>query len=667
MRSLLVLLLVLAAAGAFYFATQSSDEGPATPASLTTEQGPVLPDAGDDSPAEAELVSGAGNGGTRTGAPRTLANPAGDDVELPVAKGTGVGGRIETTEGAPIADAEIVLTKHGMSTIFFADPASMDRSGDMRTTSDVDGTFLFENVQQGSGWAIIANHADYARHEEGPYQVVDGETVEVIVRLKPGVALTGMVTDTSGGPVPDAQLTLALSALGMMGGESEGGANDPNVIRTTTDAGGRYEMANLATGSYVLTASADGFGKVMIQSISVSGDQPIEQDVQLQVASALGGRVTSAGDGSPIDGARVDVYSIATVNSRTQTSAHTTESGEFLVQDIPDGEYTLRFSAEGFEALPVMRVSSGDMSMQVQLKPLPTVSGRIVDAETGKPLTTFTVALRQGVEQSEMSMRVAKSSRQITDEDGRYELRVPARGKYSVEAFTKGYAPSFSEVFELSDGMPRQGIDVRVNKGGRISGRVTDTSGNPIVGALVETQDNHWTGSEFDLSLGAMFPGKATKKKRRTDAQGRFVFQGLTPASYQVHITHKDYTKTVMKNVAVAVGQQTDAGDFVVTAGASVSGIVRGPNGKPLMGATITLSLEPGPNAFPISHSAKTNREGKYTIDHVRSGTYWVHAVRPTQGADNPFTGAMDVKNTRRQLPVNEGGEYAHIDFDLTN
>lgn len=659
MRALLVLFLVIAAAGTFYFVTQTdSDEATA---GLDVDGNTEAPVAAPEK-TEVDLVA-PDRGGVRGVTPTEAPVPMDELVATAQDGQTAVVGTVENTDGNAVAGATVTLTRFGATTLFFIDQEGVDRSSDRKVQTDERGLFTFPKVASGDNYALIVQHPDYSRREEGPFGVPEGEQVTQLVVVKAGTRLMGTITDTGGSPVAGANLTLSLAAMGL---QTTSDSSDPTTEKAVTNADGTYAFNNMAVGQYTMTVAADGYGRLTKQQINVGEDEDTSQDLVLEVASAMGGTITST-NGTPIEGAIVKVYSIANRDTRTQTQTESQADGTFLVNDIPDGEYSLRVEAEGYKDEPWTRASSGEMSLTIQLSPKPKIRGRVVDAQTGKPLTTFTVNLRQGVTNSDMSTKVQGTTKSVSDPEGRFEVDAPLPGDYRVEAVAAGYAPSFSEDFRIEEGQELPGITVNVDKGGSISGTLVDSSGQPVSGALVKSNNNHWTGTPFDLSMGEFFPGTATKSQARSGSDGTFTLEGLTPTTYLIEVEHKDHSKTVMKGIAVAIGQDTDIGELVMTSGASVAGTVRGPSGTPLMGATVTMQMESGPDNFPITYTSKTGRDGQFKLNHVRSGSYYIFAARPNQNQGNPFAGAMDMKQSRRKMVVTEKGDYQGEDFDLAN
>src|SRR5579862_6224037 len=98
--------------------------------------------------------------------------------------------------------------------------------------------------------------------------------------------LSGLVTNASGGAVAGAAVTAK---------DVETSA----VRKTTTDAGGRYQIPDLVVGGYELTIAKDGFQTVVRGGIELTVGQRARLDVVLPLG-AMQTQVTVTGDVSPV-------------------------------------------------------------------------------------------------------------------------------------------------------------------------------------------------------------------------------------------------------------------------------------------------------------------------------------------------------------------------------
>ena len=95
-------------------------------------------------------------------------------------------------------------------------------------------------------------------------------------------SITGVVQDSSGAAVPNAQLTLVNTDQGI-------------TLEAKTGGSGEYTISPVRIGHYTLTAAAPGFSTTTQQNITVAVGQRVQVNVQLKLgASSQTIQVTSA-------------------------------------------------------------------------------------------------------------------------------------------------------------------------------------------------------------------------------------------------------------------------------------------------------------------------------------------------------------------------------------
>ena len=106
-------------------------------------------------------------------------------------------------------------------------------------------------------------------------------------------SITGTVADSTGAVVPDAQVTLLNTDVGLS-------------LQTTTNAGGIYTFSPIRIGHYSVTVSAKGFSKTTQQNITVNVAQRLQVNIKLTVGEATQTvEVTTAPPTLQTDGASV--------------------------------------------------------------------------------------------------------------------------------------------------------------------------------------------------------------------------------------------------------------------------------------------------------------------------------------------------------------------------
>lgn len=163
-----------------------------------------------------------------------------------------------------------------------------------------------------------------------------------------------------------------------------------------------------------------------------------------------------------------------------------------------------------------------------------TVEGIVVDALTGAGLRNVELTLRAapGASQSPASTYYA-----ATDKDGKFEITGVAPGAYRLLARRAGYLQT--EYGARASGrqgttltlLPAQrmtGLEVRLRRGGAISGRVVDEYGDPVERVMVRALRYRWSGTERQMSVQA---------STSTDDQGHYRLFGLEPGRYYLQVT----------------------------------------------------------------------------------------------------------------------------------
>lgn len=186
-----------------------------------------------------------------------------------------------------------------------------------------------------------------------------------------------------------------------------------------------------------------------------------------------------------------------------------------------------------FTPLASIRVSTGsgtDASAQRSTSPdtqsdsakqrPKSITGRLVD-ESGQPIPNAAVYIRKAGPPTSPSRSLG------TDEDGRFHADDLASGAYSVSAYAPGYVPA-TEAVEREYYRAGDVVNLRVMKGGVITGTVTNSSGDPVVGVRVTTI--RVRDGESRPIRGASQSGNS----RQTDDRGVYRMYGLAPGTYLI-------------------------------------------------------------------------------------------------------------------------------------
>ena len=157
------------------------------------------------------------------------------------------------------------------------------------------------------------------------------------------------------------------------------------------------------------------------------------------------------------------------------------------------------------------------------------IAGRVLAADTGRPVKRARVVLGNGGGQPRAT---------TTDEQGRYRISGLPAGTYRLSASKTGFVDgAFGQrrafrdgtAIELADNQQVADADVKLARGGVITGHVFDEDGEPLARAIVTVLRSQYARGEKQLA--------AVGTPDQTDDRGQFRVYGLPPGDYAVSAT----------------------------------------------------------------------------------------------------------------------------------
>ena len=525
-------------------------------------------------------------------------------------------------------------------------------------------------------------HDEYVRAEAGPISITETGGHEELVVLEEGLAFFGAVKNQITGTGIEGAVVVIDSPLASFLPQERASLTR---LEAVTDFMGNYGFRNVPGGQRTLTVMAPGYATQVHHNLSALiaaerkpgpmivrmklGQQkperdkvkmePVEKDFELAPGMSIAGTVLGP-DRIGVEGVVVSALQTSgQVGSRGVALSR--NGGEFLIEGLASGQYMINAEIEGFDARPVQRVEAGRTDVEILLAELGSVAGRVVDDETGRPVSSFTARVRTMNERNVSWGGVVAKKRFNNASDGNYTLTGVTEGEYVVEAFARGYASSFSEPFSVTQGVTTPNIVVRLGKGGTITGRVIDrATGEAVANAEVRTEENNHVDSELINLIDSMGSSAITKRKVYTNDAGYFEIDLMTPDEYQVQVRKNNYTAHIQNNVKVGARVKTDIGIISLSSGASITGIVYGRDGEPAAGASVMMN--PISNDIWNSLEARCDANGRFLLRNALPGDYKLSASNPVRATGNPFEPIADLRNSEIEITVVEGMEY---EYDL--
>lgn len=361
----------------------------------------------------------------------------------------------------------------------------------------------------------------------------------------------------------------------------------------------------------------------------------------------------SLADGFDIDDFRSAPWGMADEVRKRLSQASAGTDGRFSM-DIALGENTyLECTAPGF-ASAYTRVSAAGGPLRLTLRRAGAVRGRVVDADSGAPLSGISVsvsskrtlaAMARGMQSVEMAPGDAKSA--TTDERGEYEILGVAVGTYTVTADgqSRGYLPraDAGAIVNVEAGGDHAALDIRLHRGGFVFGEVKDVEGNPVEHAHFNVRPENAGGFPDMFNLDGDSPGSWSE----VNDDGTFRLGALEyEVNYRIQASASDFA-SVTQTVRLASGRDAGPITFVFEPGGAVSGVARYKNGDLASGAMIALRLDgagmfdwsAGPNQFE-----QTNDDGTFRFANVADGVYRVASMNMTdvQGSKGVLAEMID-------------------------
>jgi Carboxypeptidase regulatory-like domain len=328
-----------------------------------------------------------------------------------------------------------------------------------------------------------------------------------------------------------------------------------------------------------------------------------------------------------------------------------------------------RFTAAAIIAasLSVHPVAQGPSVPGSAPKDSARISGRVVAAATGRPLSLATVRLSGGGNPG-----ISRTVR--TDSSGQYEISDLAAGRYSLVASRTAFLEQHFDqprpfaryrLLELAEGEHLDGLNFSLHRGAAITGVVTDEAGDPLEGAYVVAMRE-----QFGPNGRVFYPAGLSPTPIQSDDEGRYRVYGLRPGTYRVMATSAmtddsplSFGKTYFPGTLNELEAQTVRVDFgldgvanfamIPAKRARVSGIVRDSQGRPAAGMRLTLNT-PRVSGFGQGDMETLGDDGSFTFEHVLPGQYLLH-VRPSAAQRkiapaNVEWGAMHVNVTGEDI-----------------
>lgn len=434
----------------------------------------------------------------------------------------------------------------------------------------------------------------------------------------------------------------------------ERGRRFPTRFRAATNEEGNYRITNVQPGTYEVVASAPAYNATDgAKTLIVGKNEVIENiDITLLRGGVITGKVTDP-DGRPV----IEEWIYLTVAAPRQHILHsrsirTDDRGIYRAFGIPAGSYkvavgrdehsfgaispkagyqrTYHPSAVDAAEATTIEVSEGSEAINVDItigRPVTRYSarGRIIDAETSKPMPGLKVGVQLFFQNGSTSATAAESNN-----DGEFHVENLAPGKYAVYVeMPNGSEWQVEPVrFEVID-QDVDGLLLKTSVGGSVSGVVVlEGTDDPRVRASLAR--GRILGQVIDNEfIGRSVPSASIQPN------GSFRITGLPAGRFMFHLQTTDQLRIIRlerdgipypRGVEIKEREQATGLRVVVShANGKIRGVIKVPEGLVLpadtrfvIGVRRTEDSTQGSYGSPVEADAR----GQFLVANLIPGTY---------------------------------------------
>ena len=526
------------------------------------------------------------------------------EVLIELSSGSKLVGTVYDPNGQPVEGAKVGI--FGLSML----------AG--KVITDNEGNFEIDGLNPtGQYYQVHVEHPAYPAIavEINPAPV--GQILYQDVILKPGVTVFGQITNPQGMPVE-----------GVTVGNTRSRSMWNNKT-TETDTEGMYLLESLDIGELVLWTVHDQYATSIKYATLDKGRAEQQIDIQLREPRELHGQVVDD-SGNPIPDATVIIHEYNGISNLDENRYSSNSDGQFIIPNAPpDGYLSLNIFGEGISQ-KIYKIDLNQEECLITVKQSGKIYGKVIDADTGEPITKFTVKMTDtkiGPPTFGFSGTWIEEGHTFDSALGLFDTgreSIPVNAQFEMTVSAEGYDPVTLDpviVQPISENPDR--TEFRLQSAKVYAGRVITSDGEPVQGVQVV----------FFSNKNAQY--RESWSRAVTDKTGIFTISGLSDEPQCVFVSASGFTSRayLMTNL---LETPNHFADIVLDHAATLIGCVLDENGNGIAGASVHAFVDSSqiwdvlgfhPSLGP---KVRTDKDGYYNLQDVPTGRVQISVMSPS-------------------------------------
>lgn len=453
------------------------------------------------------------------------------------------------------------------------------------------------------------------------------------LRLADRAAISGVVKDSAGKPIPGAQVCALAES------DRLASVDTRKAICTLAGPTGKYRLENLFGVRQRVSASAPGFipgpyrrgeGAARRETVDLRPGQELRDvDVVLEGGGALIRGFVKDLAGGPVEGAQV------VADHAVTTSA---VDGAFELWVRP-GETWISAQADGYARGHDEGVSPGH-AFEIFLTPEAVLIGKVVRAADGAPIEGAMVEAQTG------GWGWGGHSA-LSDASGAFRIDQLEPGAYKPRAEADDAMGFADEQVILGLGETSEPVTIKAHPALMVEGRIVIEGGASCDTGSINLRD----------------PSKDRSAWAQGEPDGSVRLRGLAAGEYQVDVRCEGFVSEERYDRVVVADKSLSGLTWRVTRGQSIRGVVVDSGGRPVARVNISAQARADPSRPRAQKTNtwgdETDSSGRFELAGLLPGAYSVEVsswseprATPPKPLEVTLTKGRDVDGLRIELPA---------------